>query len=346
MRGNVFKQLLESLSKGRRVSLLSEYHDSGIRRSLVHEDDHEAWNGLEGGEEGISLKNRDGRLLLVEHYTPKPRLVILGGGHIALPLSRVGAILGFRVAVFDDRPSFANKTRFPDAGVICDDFANATERLEINNNDYVIIVTRGHRHDSLCLRAVLRGEFPRYVGMIGSRRRVAIVKKQMEEETGEAEKLSALHAPIGLAIGAVTPEEISISILAEVIKEMRLGPFDSSCDAGKKPRRFIDPDMELLEWLANYVNCTNGHAGKAALATVVETNGSTPREAGAKMAVLQHGQIIGSIGGGCSEAEVMRKAIDIIGDGGYCFLDIDLTDSAEEDGMVCGGTMKVLIEAV
>jgi xanthine dehydrogenase accessory factor len=182
--------------------------------------------------------------------------------------------------------------------------------------------------------------------MIGSRRRVAIVKKQLEEETGETEKLSSLHAPIGLAIGAVTPEEISISILAEVITEMRLGPINSASDVTKKPRQFIDADTELLAWLANHANSTNGRAEKAALATVVETEGSTPREAGAKMAILPAGQTIGSIGGGCSEAEVMRKAIDIIREGGYCLLDIDLTDSAEEDGMVFGGTMKVLIEAV
>jgi xanthine dehydrogenase accessory factor len=342
---DVFERLLASINSGRRVSLLTEYNGNDVRKSLVTEDDHEAWNALAGGEKGISLEYTGGRLLMIEHYMPKPRLIILGGGHIALPLSRVGAILGFRVAVFDDRPSFANERRFPDAEtVICDDFDNVTERLQINKYDYVIIVTRGHRHDSLCLRAVLRGEFPRYVGMIGSRRRVAIVKKQMEEETGEAEKLSHLHAPIGLAIGAVTPEEISISILAEVIKEMRLGPLDAASDASKKPTRFIENDTELLTWLANFV--AKERAEKAALATVVETEGSTPREAGAKMAILQTGQIIGSIGGGCSEAEVMRKAMDIIRDGGYCLYDIDLTDSAEEDGMVCGGTMKVLIEAV
>jgi len=169
--------------------------------------------------------------------------------------------------------------------------------------------------------------------MIGSKRRVAIVKKQLEEETGE--KLDRLHAPIGLKIGAVTPEEIAVSILAEVICNMRLGTQSSS-----EPWRFISPDMSLLRALA-------GNRGEpAALATVTGTDGSTPCEAGAKMLVLPHGQIVGSIGGGCAEAEVMQKAADIIQNGGFCLMEVDLTDSAEEDGMVCGGTMSVMIEVV
>ncbi|MCL2025191.1 MAG: XdhC family protein [Leptospirales bacterium] len=337
----VFEQLFENLNGGRRVAVVSEYHDSGIKRSLVYEDDHEAWNGLVQGNDAIYLTHKDGRPVLIEHYSTKPRLIILGGGHIALPLSHIGASLGFRVVVFDDRPAFANETRFPDAEtVICDSFDNVKERIKVNENDYVIIVTRGHRHDSLCLHGILKGEFPRYVGMIGSRRRVDIVKKQLAEETSEIEKLSRLHAPIGLAIGAVTPVEIAISILAEVIKNLRLGPSNMDSTVPLKPWKFINPDMELLEWLAKE------RTEMAAIATVVATQGSTPRETGAKMIILPHGRIFGSIGGGCAEADVMQKAIDIIRDGGHYMIDIDLTDTAEEDGMVCGGSMKVLIEAV
>jgi xanthine dehydrogenase accessory factor len=282
----------------------------------------------------------DDKRTMIERYAPNPRLVVLGAGHIALPLSGMGASLGFQVLVFDDRPSFANQACFPDAKtVICDSFDKVTERIPINRNDYVIIITRGHRHDGQCLRSILEGEFPRYVGMIGSRRRVAIVKKQLEEETGEAGKLALVHAPIGLDIGAVTPGEIAVSILAEVIRERRLGSVDMGGGA-PAPLRFISPDMELLTWLA----ANSGE--QIALATVVKAEGSTPRETGAKMAILPHGQTIGSIGGGCAEAEVIRKAIDIIQYGGHCLIDIDLTDTAEEDGMVCGGVMKVLLEAV
>jgi len=334
----VFEQLIKSINEGSRVALVSEYRDSEIRRSLICEDDAEKYNALDRGD-SISLADNGGILTLTEHYSIKPRLIILGGGHIALPLCRFGASLGFSVTVFDDRPSFANGARFPEASaVICDAFENVSVRLSVTRNDYVVVVTRGHRHDGLCLQSILSGQFPRYLGMIGSKRRVAIVKKQMQEETGETEKLDRLHAPIGLKIGAVTPEEIAISILAEIICDLRLGTTNGA--ETPEPWRFISPDMLLLRALAE------NRDERAALATVVSTEGSTPCEAGAKMLVLPHGQAVGSIGGGCAEAEVTQKAADIIQNGGFCVTEVDLTDSAEEDGMVCGGTMRVIIEAV
>ena len=336
----IFGGIVKHISEGNHVALVTEYSEALIHRSVVCEDDIE-WNALDAGSEGVSLTSTDDRLVMVEYYSPKPRMIILGGGHIAVPLCQVGAILGFSTVVYDDRPSFANNERFPDAEtVICDSFDHVADRVRINKNDYVVIVTRGHRHDGQCLRSILDGVFPKYVGMIGSRRRVAIVKEQLEEETGETEKLARLHAPIGLSIGAETPQEIAVSIIAEIIKEMRVGPPAIDARNTSKPQCFNSLDMELFEWLS-------GEGGKtAALATVVYTEGSTPRETGAKMAILPHGKTIGSIGGGCAEADVVQKSISIVRDGGYCLMDVDLTDSAEEDGMVCGGLMKVLVEAV
>ncbi|MCL2149829.1 MAG: XdhC family protein [Dehalococcoidia bacterium] len=339
----LYKKLSDNLNEGRRVAIVSVYNSGTVKRAMVDEDDQEAWSNLgKDSGAGIGIVYNATGFTVCERYSLKPRLIILGGGHIALPLTRIGASLGFRVAVFDDRPSFANKARFPEATtVICDSFDNVTERLKINQHDYVVIVTRGHRHDSLCLRSILQSVFPRYVGLIGSRRRVGIVKKQIAEETGEADKLEKLHSPIGLAIGAVTPDEIAISIIAEVIKDLRLGLPSTNDSLAPKPWQFITPDLELLAWLAS--DCGQE---KAAMATVVAADGSTPREAGAKMVIFSHGQILGSIGGGCAEAGVMQKAQDIIRDGGYCLVDIDLTDAAEDDGMVCGGTMKILVEAI
>jgi len=338
----VFAELLGRLNEGYRAALVSEYDGAGVARSLVCESEREAWNSLERGKECVSLSSADGKLTLTEWYASRPRLVILGGGHIALPLSHIGARLGFRVLVYDDRPSFAHAARFPDAeAVVCESFDMLTKRVPIQKNDAVVIVTRGHRHDRLCLQSILDGgEFPRYLGMMGSRRRVAIVKKQLEAETGETEKLARLHSPIGLAIGAVTPEEIAISIFAELIQELRLGSGEASGGDPRKPWQCVTPDMQLLAWLAE------GRTEKAALATVVHTQGSTPREIGAKMAILESGGSIGSIGGGCAEAEVMKKARECMQNGGHCLVDIDLTDAAEEDGMVCGGAMKVLVEAL
>lgn len=329
---DVYKQLFQALEDGGQAAVVSRYRGSRTEKTLIIGDIPRERNGAGGGDcPGFSRSGDEA--VLTEYYTPVPRLIILGGGHIAVPLSSFGARLGFNVTVFDDRPSFANAARFPDArAVVCDGFANMTRRLKIGKNDYVVIVTRGHRHDALCLRGLLDGEFPVYAGMIGSRRRVAIVKAQLSEETGAVSGLDRLHAPIGLAIGAVTPEEIAVSILAEIIQCRRQGQSGS-------PRGSC-PDMELLEWLAE------DRDEKFALVTVISTEGSTPRETGAKMAVTSCGQTVGSIGGGCAEAEAIRKAIEIMQSGGYTLINIDMTDSAGDDGMVCGGSMTALIEAV
>jgi xanthine dehydrogenase accessory factor len=147
--------------------------------------------------------------------------------------------------------------------------------------------------------------------------------------------MEEICTPIGLPIGAITPQEIAISILAELIAYKRLPEHSRGAR-----RCCCDSDMELstLRYLAE------NHDPKA-IVTVIETKGSTPREAGAKMAVSPLGQVTGSIGGGCSEGAVIRDAVRIIGTGRYMTVDIDLTgDVAESDGMVCGGTMKVLIQ--
>lgn len=109
----------------------------------------------------------------IRNFRPKERLILLGGGHIAQPLCRYGADLGFAVTVVDDRPSFANHARFPESvEVICDAFPKALSDLRIHESDYVAVITRGHRYDADCLRNILSGTFPKYLGMIGSKRRV------------------------------------------------------------------------------------------------------------------------------------------------------------------------------
>jgi xanthine dehydrogenase accessory factor len=204
----------------------------------------------------------------------------------------------------------------------------------------VVIVTRGHRHDTLCLRGVLRGPLPHYIGMIGSRRRVAIVRKQLVDEGFPPADIAKLYSPIGLRIGAVTPQEISISILAEIVRHRRKGPAWASEAAGEAPQAAGVSDIELVTWLADEKNDAD------ALITVVGTRGSTPREAGAKMAVSYEGASVGTIGGGCAEAGIVQDARSVIRNGGYSLKTVDLTDSAEEDGMVCGGSMTILIEAL
>ncbi|MDR2077073.1 MAG: XdhC family protein [Desulfovibrio sp.] len=336
---NVYRQLVQHLKKGEEAVLVTTYGPDGTAKTLYAGKPPAALPACGNGPDLIREAKHPETWTLTERFLPKPRLIIFGCGHIAVPLARIAALLHFEITVFDDRPSFANSRRFPEAQeIICDYFENAAQRLTIREKDYVVIVTRGHRHDQECLRRVLQGEFPCYVGMIGSKRRVAIVRKQMLEEGHAPELLQRLHSPIGLPIGAVTPEEIALAIAAEVIREKRQG--EQRPRSAEQPEAGSYADMELLECLAGW------EEDRAALVTVLSTRGSTPREAGAKMAVYPDGRTVGSIGGGCAEADILRDARGILLNGGYRLKTVDLTDSAEEDGMVCGGVMEVLIEAV
>jgi xanthine dehydrogenase accessory factor len=336
----LYGQLLQNLRKGKESVLMTRCGPEGLTKNLLL-DPLEAWS-LPRVEEVSKVDNigkvdkNEVEMVIREHFLPKPRLIILGGGHIAVPLAALGCMLCFEVTVFDDRPFFADRRRFPGAAVICEGFEKAVSQAAVRKGDSVVIVTRGHRYDQTCLRGVLGGEIPDYMGMIGSRRRVAIARRQMEEEGYDPEVVRLLHSPIGLPIGAVTPEEIALSIMAEIVQERRVGANQEAC-----------ADLVLIEKLADAeAAMESGEAGGVAVVTVISTKGSTPREAGAKMAVFSDGSAVGSIGGGCAESDIMRDARDIGRDGGHRFKTVDLTDSAEEDGMVCGGTMKVLIEAL
>jgi xanthine dehydrogenase accessory factor len=319
---NMYKSILNAIQSGKPIAILSTYASGSITKKLVDKN-------TSNGE--ILCTIEDGNITLLERYVSKPRLIVLGGGHIAVPLCLFAAKLDFFIAVCDDRPYFANSLRFPDADlIICDQFEKAITSLSLRKNDSVVIVTRGHRHDSICLQEIVNGRvFPGYVGMIGSKRRAKIVMEDIVSSLLTDEQISKIHTPIGLPIGAVTPEEIALSIMAEVIQERR------KCSDKTFEARL---DMEIINWIIN------NETKNAILVTVLSTKGSTPMHAGAKMLITPHGQTIGSIGGGCAEAEVIREARRMLDSASYGIIDVDLSDTAAGDGMVCGGTMVVLYE--
>lgn len=162
--------------------------------------------------------------VFVEVHQRPPRLLIVGAGHIAVPLSELGAICDFSVTVIDDRPQFASSNRFPRADeVIAADIRQTVSELATDPDTYVVLVTRGHSLDVECLLAILDRPLA-YIGMIGSRRRVRAVFDLLEREQGIAgSKFERVYAPIGLAIGAETPAEIAVSIMAEIIEVRRSG---------------------------------------------------------------------------------------------------------------------------
>ena len=155
--------------------------------------------------------------VFVEPVLPPALLYIFGAGHVAYSLYQVAQIAGFDITVVDDREAYANRDRFPTAReVIADDFEKACERLQISESAYIVIVTRGHRDDMRVLRWAVNTP-ARYVGMIGSKRKTITIYKELEKEGIPMAKFENVHAPVGLEIGAITPEEIAVSIVAEMV---------------------------------------------------------------------------------------------------------------------------------
>jgi len=155
--------------------------------------------------------------VFIEPVVPPALLYVFGAGHVALELCRVAASAGFDLIVTDDRTSYATKERFPGAREVhALEFDEATRKLDPNDTSYIVIVTRGHRDDMRLLRWAVHTH-ARYIGMIGSKRKVIGIFKTLREEGVPADLFDRVHAPIGLDIGAVTPEEIAVAITAELI---------------------------------------------------------------------------------------------------------------------------------
>ncbi|MDR1088278.1 MAG: XdhC family protein [Coriobacteriales bacterium] len=339
---SLYTELYRLIETGETVFLLSEYQcDGSIVPKLVPERDAGLFAGLTELQLSphatrcgplTTMQNPNGSLVLLERFMAKPRLIILGGGHISLALADMAHLTDFDTIVYDDRPSFANSERFRTAKtVICDSFTRLAEHISFGPSDFVVDVTRGHLHDKECLEVLLAGPEPAYTGMIGSRRRVAIVLGDLKKAGFSTQRIERIHAPIGVKIGAQTPSEIAVSIMAEIIAVKRT-------EQGQG--QWLSSSLGMIEAIAH-----RGFVPEAVI-TVLATEGSVPTEVGCKLGMSYEGALAGSIGGGCSEAEAIQIGRELIRKGGWKVHDIDLTDSAEDEGMVCGGTMRVLIQKV
>jgi xanthine dehydrogenase accessory factor len=173
----------------------------------------------QAGEDGLVCGGR--MQVFIEPIEGTPVLCLFGAGHVAQPLARLAKSCGFRVELVDDRVKFANAERFPEADlIVVDSFAAAAEKMTLGANTYAVVVTRGHKGDGEALRAVL-GRGLRFVGLLGSRPKVVHIFAALREQGVDAAELGAVHAPLGLEIGAQTPDEIAVSILAEMIAVRR-----------------------------------------------------------------------------------------------------------------------------
>jgi xanthine dehydrogenase accessory factor len=173
----------------------------------------------QAGEDGLVCGGR--MQVFIETVQGTPTVCLFGAGHVAQPLARMAKMAGFRVEVTDDRAKFANAARFPDADlIVVEAVAAAAPRLTLGPNSYAIVVTRGHRGDADAL-AIALGRGVRFVGLLGSRAKLVHVATALEERGIVREEIARIHCPLGLAIGAQSPEEIAVSILAEMIAVRR-----------------------------------------------------------------------------------------------------------------------------
>jgi xanthine dehydrogenase accessory factor len=187
----------------------------------------------QAGEDGLVCGGR--MKVFIDPVEATPTLVLFGAGHVAQPLARLAKGSGFRVEVVDDRVSFANAERFPDADrIVVLPFAEAAGELTLGPTSYAVVVTRGHRGDADALQAVL-GRGLRFVGLLGSRPKAIHVFTELEERGVPSERLAEIHVPLGVEIGAVTPDEIAVSILALLISVRR----------GVEPARVKPMGMEV-----------------------------------------------------------------------------------------------------
>jgi xanthine dehydrogenase accessory factor len=268
---DVFAALADVLARGRRAALVTIVRANGstpqrVGAKLLVRDDGSTVGTIGGGcyENDAVLKARaaleGGRPQLVrydlnddfaeesglicggqmdvfiEPITPPPALVVVGAGHVGQHVARLAATVGFRVTVVDDREKFANRDNFPEpVTVIVEPIPEWLQGADLPRDAYVVVVTRGHRHDLDALRALAPRDL-RYLGLIGSRAKVARIFELLASEGVAPERLARVHSPIGLDIGAVTPEEIAVSIVAELVavKYGRLSPGDNRSVAALK----------------------------------------------------------------------------------------------------------------
>ncbi|MEP7161205.1 MAG: XdhC/CoxI family protein [Dermatophilaceae bacterium] len=281
---------------------------------------------------GKSLFNGEDGAYYVETLSSQPRLVICGGGHVSQPVAKIGSMLDFEVTVIDDRPEFTDPVLFPDADhLICGPYAETLRSLPPYKNTYYVVVTPGHHGDQVCAETILR--LPRqYLGIIGSRAKQATVNKRMIENGFTQQEIDTIHAPIGIKIGGNLPAEVAVSICAELVQvRHELNAF------------VFDPDLATV-----IAKLAANPDQPAVMATIIGHAGSTPRGTGSRMIVYPDAELVGSVGGGAVENEVIQQSLRMFAEGSK--LDLNEYDLSSREGvsldMACGGRVRVLTEVL
>jgi xanthine dehydrogenase accessory factor len=165
--------------------------------------------------------------VFLEPILPDPYLIVFGAGHVGKSISEAAAKIGFKIAIVDDRIKYANRERFPEVDAIyAEDWEKSFRKLPVTESSYIVIVTRGHNHDLACLRFALQSP-AHYIGLLGSKRKTRLFFDKLTEEGVDAAELDRVYAPVGIDIGSESPEEIAVSIAAELIAVRKNIPVES-----------------------------------------------------------------------------------------------------------------------
>ncbi len=320
-RNNMSLTVLEGRTAGEKC-ILSE-------GSIVWASDGEGV--LKANEKKLSSFSGNGVRILndirvyVESLGQRKKLIILGCGHVSLPIIKLGKLTGFHVTAIDDREEFTLNAKEAGADrIITAPFEEALSDLYTDRDTFFVIVTRGHHYDEVCIKAISEMQYA-YIGMMGSKRRAETVRENLKKMGVPDKIINDLYTPIGLDIGSETPEEIAVSVLAEIIKVKN----------SVKDLHFPEDIMEAALSSKDRV-----------LATIIQRSGSAPRDTGSKMLILKD-SAVNTIGGGLLEARVREEAGEMLSGGRerIRLISIALNGSAETtEGEVCGGNLEVMLE--
>lgn len=297
--------------------VLSEYLKNGdvIRRTSLQSGRDALY------QDGKLIYGEDGDYDIEEIIKPEVHLVLFGAGHIAKALYDISRIAGMRITVIDEREEILNEERFPDAERIVMPFKEVFSSEFSFYRPYFVILTHGHAYDKDALRYVLKQKSS-YIGMIGSRGKAASTKADLLDEGFTEKMLDEVHAPIGIKIGAQTPEEIAISILAEIISIYR-------------------KDKNLVNISPSYISSVIGKSGVSV--RIIEKRGSAPRAVGSELFVADD-KVYGTIGGGAIEWHAEKIARTLIKEKKEFLIEGHSLSSKGDLGMICGGDVTLLYQ--
>lgn len=268
-------------------------------------------------------------VFFIEKVGSRQTLVICGAGHVSIAIIQMALLLDFYIIVLEDREEFAMQAKQAGAHeVIVAPFQEAMKQIKGSLDTYFIIVTRGHGFDKVCLQAALH-KVNAYIGMMGSKHRVSMIKKQLIDEGEKEEAVQRVHTPIGLKIEAQTPQEIAVSILAQIILQKNYHRYTTIYDQ-------------------NLIATINTLEQKAVLATIIKKHGSTPRDIGVMMLIKEDGKCVGTIGGGLAENQIKEAALALMNShNDHLTMSVNMCSHGPSlEGMVCGGTIDVYLEIV